>query len=48
VSTLRDLPSLRVLHRMGSPAVVIVGEVVGLARRKDLLACTEPFVSYAA
>ena len=48
VSTLRDLPSLRVLHRMGSPAVVIVGEVVGLARRKDLLACTAPFVRYAA
>lgn len=48
VSTLRDLPAARALHRMGSPAVVIVGEVVGLARRKDLLACTERFIGNAA
>ena len=48
VSTLHDLPAVRTLHRMGSPAVVIVGDVVGLALRKDLLACVEPFVTNAA
>jgi uroporphyrin-III C-methyltransferase len=47
-STLRDLASARLLHAMASPAVVIIGEVVGLARREDLLASVEVFVSNAA
>ena len=48
VSTLRDLAAARDMHGMQSPAVVIVGNVVGLARREDLLTMVEPLVSNAA